>query len=552
MIRSSTYLEYTLSQIPRLLSMIDKSSHSLTYGCFDRDFWSWKFRDFPLIMLQASVYPMALLWKFPFENNPYFKNNQFFNWIWAGMQYALKMQHRNGSFDLTSPNEQDVGSTLGVMHGMTEAFRYLRDELDENKKHHFLDAVTKAFDFALYREEKHAIISNHLALFAVGFLNAYELTQNVNYLSRSEEIIDQIIHYQSSDGWYSEYYGPDPGYESLGIFHLAVYWKRTGLNHLLDSLKKSISFYTHFLQPNGGIGGDLGSRHTSLYFPAGFEILSDPIPEAAAVAKYMRQKLNNGNVALPSISDCENLPPLIYTFLEAALAENLQDDRKLPTLPVQNENFYKFFPDSGMLANSTRSYFSILNLKKGGICRIFDKSTKNIAHEDAGYLIRSGRTIYTSQFLRNENGSLTEAGREVHTVARFGKVKQELLSPLRLIFLRLMNLTLFHNKQLGDLVRRVIISRLITKRRFVPIFLERRILFQTDKILIRDSLKRDKSIRIDGIELVRSFMAIHMGSANYFHPSQLGEIPKYDLSHVAKKLNKEGHADHEIVLEFSS
>ncbi|NIT56456.1 MAG: hypothetical protein GWN00_09565 [Aliifodinibius sp.] len=65
-------------------------------------------------------------------------------------------------------------------------------------------------------------------------------------------------------------------------------------------------------------------------------------------------------------------------------------------------------------------------------------------------------------------------------------------------------------------------------------------------------MKRDKSIRIDGIELVRSFMAIHMGSANYFHPSQLGEIPKYDLSHVAKKLNKEGHADHEIVLEFSS
>ena len=50
-----------LAQLPRLLSLQDREPASRTYGCFDRDHWSWKFRDLPLGMMQLRGKALAVL-----------------------------------------------------------------------------------------------------------------------------------------------------------------------------------------------------------------------------------------------------------------------------------------------------------------------------------------------------------------------------------------------------------------------------------------------------------------------------------------------------------
>src|SRR5690606_25490846 len=190
------------------------------------------------------------------------------------------------------PNEQNPGPTLGVAHALAETARLVADDIAPARRTRLLDAIGRACDFALTREEDHGFVSNHWALFAVTFQTARELLGDARYGRRAEAMIDRIIEQQSPDGWYREYDGPDPGYESLGIFHLAVHWNRTRSQRVLDSLRRSVDAYAHFVHPDGSIGGVYGSRHTSLYFPGGFELLAAEVPMAAAVARFMAARLD--------------------------------------------------------------------------------------------------------------------------------------------------------------------------------------------------------------------------------------------------------------------
>ena len=50
-----------LAQIPKILTLQDRNAHSLTYGCFDRNFWHYKIIDFPAGMAAEFVWPLALV-----------------------------------------------------------------------------------------------------------------------------------------------------------------------------------------------------------------------------------------------------------------------------------------------------------------------------------------------------------------------------------------------------------------------------------------------------------------------------------------------------------
>jgi hypothetical protein len=61
-----------LDLIPKILTLQDRNAHSPTYGCFDRNFWHYKIIDFPSGMAAEFVWPLALAYTLPIENNPYF------------------------------------------------------------------------------------------------------------------------------------------------------------------------------------------------------------------------------------------------------------------------------------------------------------------------------------------------------------------------------------------------------------------------------------------------------------------------------------------------
>jgi hypothetical protein len=548
--RATVYVPPVLAQIPRLLGSLDRERLSISYGSFDRTHWGWKFADFPVMMAQIATYPLALLWRYPFPGNPYFRNAQLLSWIHGAVDYVCRQQRRNGSFDSVGPFTQDHGNSLFMTYLITEVHGLLGTSLDSGLERTVVRAARAACNFALRSSEDYAFISNHQALYALALHNAAQLVGEPRFLSRATLNIETIIRKQSDEGWYEEYGGPDPGYESLGIFYLATYWQRTQDPRLLESLRRSIEFFSHCVHPDGSVGGVYGSRHTSLYMPCGFELLASEVPAAAAVASFLRQRLARGNVLTPANCDPQNLGVLLYTYLEGCFAPRaIESPSRLPCESLQG---MRRFSQSGLVVVGSTSYFAVANTSKGGVCRVFDKQHERIAYEDAGYVARLGGRRYTSQLAGLSRGHDSGDSTEVVSEGQFGEVRQELPTVPKWIVLRLLNLTLFRSLSSGAWVRRQILKRLILARRRGPLRFTRAIVFGTDEIRVRDHVTLAPGARVETIELARSFTGIHMGSAKYFHASELESTPLSSTGDGADRLNQQGEARFEMALRISS
>lgn len=550
--RLAAYLPEVLGTAERLLGNLDREQHSVSYGSFDREHWGWKFRDYPLTMLQAGLYPLALLWRHEFRDSPYHGNPQILAWIEASIENICRRQHKNGAFDGPGPYTQEYGVSLAMAYFLTETERIMGDELTPYLRPVIQDVVRTSCEFALRSSEDYAFISNHHAHYALAFHNAYEFLGDERFSRRAQEIIDLIISKQSPDGWYREYGGPDPGYESLGIFYLATYWKRTGSSRLLDSLRHSIDFYSHCLHQDGSVGGVYGSRHTSLYYPGGFELLAAELPRAAAIARFMRERLASHNVVTPLVSDSENLSSLSYSYLEACLITDWPYEKEVPRLPCESLDGIRSFAESNIIVVGTRSYYAVLNASKGGVTRICDKRTGKIAYQDAGYIVRTGKRRWTSQLIGLGHGAVTTASHEVACETTFGEVRQLLPTPENYILLRLLNLTLFRSIRLGSWLRRQIVRRLITSMHPGPFRLNRLVTFGANSICFRDHLRMvgPQRLHVDEVALPCWFTAIHMGSAKYFHQCQLETTPQVRVGGITTQLNRTGEARFEFTLSF--
>ncbi|MGH9361678.1 MAG: hypothetical protein ACRD2T_07155, partial [Thermoanaerobaculia bacterium] len=53
--------DYARRQLPRVLTQMDRDPDSPTFGCFDRNFWHYKIRDFPSAILQQGAFAVEAL-----------------------------------------------------------------------------------------------------------------------------------------------------------------------------------------------------------------------------------------------------------------------------------------------------------------------------------------------------------------------------------------------------------------------------------------------------------------------------------------------------------
>ena len=80
--------------VPRIMSNLDRDSNSPTYGCFDRNFWHYKIRDFPSMILQQSCRTLAILYKSDYPGNIYYKKKRVKKWALAAVDFWANLPHR--------------------------------------------------------------------------------------------------------------------------------------------------------------------------------------------------------------------------------------------------------------------------------------------------------------------------------------------------------------------------------------------------------------------------------------------------------------------------
>jgi len=536
MIQGEIYLDEVTHQIPRILTLLDRNEKSSTYGCFYRVFWHDKITDIPSAHPQIGLLSLAILYKHKFPGNIYFKNGKIKEWSIAGINFCSKIQNSDGSFDEHYPNEHSYGATSWTLSAILDSYLLLENEISQNDKEIILELASKASKW-LIRNHDPGPLTNHIAISAMVLHNMYKITRKRFFLKKSLEKIKEVLKIQSPEGWFLEYGGADLGYLTTSISFLARYYSETKNKKVFNALKKAILFSSYFVYPDCSYSRNIGSRNTSHFHPLGFEIMSKKIPITNNITKNILRGIENGNILTPKVMDDKHFFHLTNEFLLSYIHFSPKNTIK-QKLPCESKPFRKYFKHSGFFVTKQPSYYTVVNLKKGGVIRIFDTKKKKLLLNDEGIhgITKNNKRISTQWLddnynidINKENVSLSGRLHELH-------LETETLSSLKMIISRMALLTLGRSNKISLLIKNLLIKRLITKTGHVPFKFKRELNFDTKQIQIKDIIEGRglKSINIGGQLFPR-----YVPASKYFLDDDLIK-QVYWREDLAEKLNETG------------
>ena len=509
------YKDILTRNLPRLLSLYNLDAKSQTLGWGDRLHWGWKISDFANGTMQGGVHALAIALKLDLMENEEFTLKVIDNAIKA----ISKIQSSNGSMVESYPGENSFCVTALVAFDVLAAIHHLGKRLVEHQKIEYLRILRPLIRYISLQDEEHAVISNHLATAAAAL--SLWCQQSGEHSQRESQLLERIFECQSKEGWFQEYESADPGYQTLCTYYLYHIWNTTRNAALLERLNKSAEFLKYFVHPDGTIGGLYGSRNSEVYYPGGIVALASISGTFALIGRELERGIKSDHHILPEAIDIGNFIPLINAYAVAALHYEKSSqiwkntEGELPCrVPVSVD-----FAHAGIYIRSNSRYYIIVNYKKGGTLKVFDKKTNRIDLEDGGIFgcLKNGVCFSTQQFDPEQKFVSTTV------VADFYQTNEKYPGPFSHVIMRLLGLTLFRSVWLGNQFKKCIVYLLMTRRKRIDGQALRRFEFHEDKVIVLENIDSPRgSIAIDHFG---KCMCIHMASSGYYL-RQVEQLPQ--------------------------
>jgi hypothetical protein len=500
------YLNEIYKNLPRILASIDVESISPTYGVADRLYTSWKTIDYANATNQSVVHGLARLIKHQCLPD-FLTEEQARRYIDILFEGVHRITRKNGSLEEAFPFEGSYCVTALVAFDLLNAAMLL-DLKDKN------DVIAPLIRFLGKQQETHAFISNHLATAAAALIKWGKWTNDSASISQGESILTSILVRQSDEGWYLEYEGADPGYQTLCLYYLSDIYQAQPSDELKESLEKSFKFLQYFVHPDGSFGGYYGSRNTRFYYPAAFHTLAKEIPEAKVIAAAMEQSVSKQQTVTLSAIDMPNFAPFFNAYAIAATNDiPMLKKKEASMLPCrQTESFRKHFKAAGLWINATKEAYTIVSTHKGGVFSNYDKKTKT-RNINTGPLLEKSGQYYGIQHY-SPNNKLTLEEESITVESQFTQIHQGLPSPFQFMVLRALSLTVFQSLTLGRAFKKLIVHMLITGKKSITVHNKRVISF--DKEFTYHDAQTGNQQQYKQLDCQHPVKAIHMASAGYW------------------------------------
>jgi hypothetical protein len=512
----SPYFEDIRHTLPRLLALMDGDRTSASFGMADRYRWAWGLIDFGNGTFQGAAHGLARLWQaglWPYKTG----RDQFLRRIDALFLGAARLARADGSMEEAFPNEGSFCVTALVAFDLLCAIELLRDDAPEEMRQRWQAIVRPLISYLYTADETHALISNHLATAVAALVRWNMLTGEAASELRARELLVRILQHQSGEGWFREYEGADPGYQSLCTYYLADVHRLRPDWGLAEPLERSLRFLWYFAHPDGSFGGLYGSRCTRFYYPAGAEALATEVPEAAALASFMSESIACGRVVTLAAMDEPNLVPMFNAYCWAAvLWSQTERTKSVPKLPaLSGEVYRRTFQQTGLLIDSGPEHYTIINTHKGGVVAHFRRGKGALI--DAGVVVINKKSRLGSSQAFSAGNQATLEGDLLIVEATISTMPKQLPTPFQFILLRLLCLSVFRLRPLRECVKRLLVRLLITQRQQWPARNMRQILLGP-ALTVSDKLTAGTGYR--AMPNPGPFVAIHMASQGYW---QLGD-----------------------------
>ncbi len=524
-----------LAQIPKILTLLDRNPHSPTYGCFDRNFWHYKIIDFPSGMSQEFVFPLALIYDTDTPNNPYYRQPAIKDWVKAGICYAARSAHKDGSCDDYFPFERASGAAAFSLLACIESYIILnlKDDLENNQKNNKFDnqAIINFFiKRADWLAEHHESgrLTNHQALIVLCLERLSQLLNTSRWDKAKVQRLERVLSWQNDEGWFVEYEGCDPGYHTLTISCLARIYQFNPDIRIKEALIKAVNLAAEFVHPDGSYGGEYTSRNTYNFFPHGFELVGNWIPEALQINTRFLQGLANG--LSPCYADDHIIGHHTWNYLLAW--RDFVDERPSEIISKNNQSNRIWLQNAKILIDRRQNTQLYLALNKGGVFKLFRDNKLVVADtqislqlSDKGKIKNAVGHLVSPYRINIKDDDITISG-------NLGWAKQKQMTPLNLLILRVVMLTV--GRFFPDLIRKLLQRVLIVGKNDAPFWFTRRFFWKNDKWCVVDKLEAKTWDNVISAGIGCDQTSIYVVMSRTFQKSQLQ--PWLDLTAEVNQL----------------
>lgn len=491
-----------LAVIPRLLTQVDRDDTSPTFGCFDRNYWHYKIRDFSSMVLHQNVYALALLHENYFEGNYLHQQKEIKKLILGALSFWKKNMHRNGSFDEYWPNEQGYPPLVFSTYAVLKTIQLLKlDKLS------YQPALQKAVARILKYQEKQALNQEAAGL---AVLNLYaDLFTDQSVKTAYQSRLSDFLSHQSFEGWFPEYGGADIGYSSVNLHFLS------DLSEVSPAVKsKLLSFLVNFVHLDGSTGGEYGSRNTEYFLLGGLVKNIDDLNS--------QRILFNLDWSLKNFDDRYLFHYVFMSYVEGCV--RLLKSKNLRFQKIDPEE--KYFSESGLLVKRTKGWLLISNLKKGGTYKLF--VTDQLRAKSGSYRGQKSQLIYTTCWL-NHASQIKVSKNKAILKTSFARGKYLYPSLIRNAGLRVLALLPWKRKLINWLKKILIYSASNSDFK-----LQREFSWNKSMLTIDDQLITNQPFKAqEKFEAALRFVpsSKFASAANYIAQNQLSNLNQVNLSH---------------------
>jgi len=452
----------------KLLTQLDRDPLSPTFGCFDRNFWHYKIRDFSSIVLQQNCLSIALLYKYNFPNNIYYKKSFLLKYVKGSIEFWSNQQSNNGGFDEYWPKENGYPPLVFSLNSIIKTILLLK--IDTNK--HIKKSLEKAALLLISQKENKA--SNQEIAGVSTIYKYYILTKNKLYLQKFKNRLKNILDKQTKEGWFPEYGGADIGYSSVSLHYLTEIYQDTKSHQVKESIIKLIDFLSNFIHPDGTMGGEYGSRNTEYFLLGG-------LAAASIYSKTSQLMIQNINWSLQKFDDRYLFHYIFHSYIQGYI-HLYENKTKFNVKRLKSENKpFKHYKQSGLFIyqkNKTRIY---INTKKGGVYKIFINN--KLYSKNGGIRVKTNKV---NQFLVSNHLQNTKCIFNKNNLTIQGFLYKKTFvksSPLKHIALRLVALLPFKREIITTLKKIIIFQDKPSKYLYKRIFM-----FNKNEIVVKDRI----------------------------------------------------------------
>lgn len=394
--------------IPRVLTQMDRDPDSPTFGCFDRDFWHYKIRDFSSIVLQQGTLILQTLHDYSHPDNYLYNDPTVLTWVDASLEFWASRQLPSGSFEEYYPHEEGYPPTAFSLYAVVLVYQ-MRGFPELGPA--MMKAVQAAVDWILQVQEKEALNQEAVGLTAVTLASHIPgITVDMPGL---EKRLAEFFAARSPEGWFPEYGGADTGYLSVTIDSLYSYFELTGDERAEEALKKALFFLSSMVSVSGARPVMTNSRNTDYIVPFGLVRMAEQDPLAKRVVETVF-----GGVGLQdhflNATDDRYLCHYVYHSCFRALSHIDKMTSAQCRLPSE-QGAEIFYPEAGIHVQHVAGERSIFTAAfKGGVVYVFQPEGLLFADFGWRHLRGDGRVALTHW--QNRERSVTLSSEEGPTV----------------------------------------------------------------------------------------------------------------------------------------